>query len=249
MELSPDLLLNFDQPLTVVRSTDPKNTFQSAPDGRHGGFGRENGENTPLSEPNRQNESGFIKRPISIKSPLDKMERLKYLRFVRKRKPNFFTGVGGFAFMKYPSLNMVLTTARRTIGYTVGSLLFALGILGFVVEVSEGKASSTIFAGYMLAAVFLICGIFLLLAIWSHYGGGLYSFIGATLVALVMIHVGFTVDMYLRGRYYLSPFRAILPFAVMWVIGCYCLVFGHMRHHRKKTIPPTTAPSPSATAP
>jgi glucose uptake protein GlcU len=147
--------------------------------------------------------------------------------------------------MKNPGLNTVLTTARRTIGYAVGSLLFGLGILGFVVEVSEGKASSTICAGYMMSGVFLIAGTFLLLAVWSHYGGGIYSFIGATLIALVMMHIGFTMDKYLRGRYYLSPFTAILPVAIGWVIGCYCLVWGHMRHRRKKTTPPNTVLKPT----
>ena len=121
--------------------------------------------------------------------------------------------------------------ARRTIGYTVGSALVALGILGFMVEVSEGKISSGICSGYVLAVVYLTCGICLLLGVWSHYGGGFWSFLGATLVAVAIIFIGFAVDEYMRGKF---PVRAILPVAVLCGSGCYCLRRGHIRHRQKK---------------
>ena len=130
-----------------------------------------------------------------------------------------------------------LNLMRRISAYIVGGLFTTLGIMGFIVEFSEGKASSTIVAGYMMAIVFVIWGPLLCLAVCWHYGGGAWSFIGAILVGYAMIHGGFSLDVYLRGRHFISPIIDFSIIATFWGVGCYCLVWGHMRHHRKK-IPP-----------
>jgi membrane protease YdiL (CAAX protease family) len=93
----------------------------------------------------------------------------------------------------------------------------------------------------VLAWVFLICGVFLWLAVWSHYEGGFWSFLGATLVGSAIIFIGFAVDEYMRGKF---PFSAILPVAILSASGCYCLKRGHIQHRRKKATPPTVSSIP-----
>jgi hypothetical protein len=144
--------------------------------------------------------------------------------------------------MQQSKLNLV----RRISAYIAGGLLLALGVMGFIVEFNEGNKSSTIVAGYMMAAIFVIWGTLLCLAVARHYGGGAWSFFGAMLAGYAMIHTGFSLDVYLRGRHFISPIIDLSVVASSWGVGCYCLVWGHMRHHRKKT-PTNTALEPTAT--
>ena len=83
-----------------------------------------------------------------------------------------------------------------------------------------------------MAAVFVIWGMLLCSAVWT-YGGGIYSLIGVTLVASAIIRAGFLLDIYLRGRHLISPVTNFALVASFWGVGCYCLVWGHMKHHRK----------------
>jgi hypothetical protein len=122
---------------------------------------------------------------------------------------------------------------RRISAYIAGGFFIALGIMGFLVEISEGEKSSTIVAGYVMASVFVIWGTLLCLAVRFHYGGALWSAIGVILVTWAMIYSGFTLDSYLRGRHLTYPVRTFSLISIFWGVGCYCLVWGHMRHHRK----------------
>jgi len=107
--------------------------------------------------------------------------------------------------------------------------------MGFSVESSSGKNSSSVVLGYVIGAVFVICGVLLCLAVRLHYGGGLWSFLGVAFVAAAILRAAFMLDVFLRGSHFLSsPFMFYSTVAAFWGIGCYCLVWGHMRHHRKK---------------
>jgi hypothetical protein len=122
---------------------------------------------------------------------------------------------------------------RRVCAYIAGGLFMALGIMGFIVEFIEGNASSSIIGGYLMAAVFVTWGTLLCLAVWLRYGGGVCSLVGVTLVALAIIRAGFLSDVHIRGRHLISPVTDFSLVALFWVVGCYCLVWGHMSHHRK----------------
>jgi hypothetical protein len=141
-----------------------------------------------------------------------------------------------------------VNTVKRVSAYIAGGLFIALGIMGFLVEFSEGKASSSIIAGYVMATVFVTWGTLLCSAVKLHYGGGVWSLVGITFVALATIRAAFLLDIYLRGRHLISPVIQFSLVAAFWGVGCYSLAWGHMRHHRKKKSPNTVL-EPAATTP
>jgi hypothetical protein len=137
----------------------------------------------------------------------------------------------------------------RVAAYVAGGLLNFFGIMGLAVESSKAKPSFTNFYGYVLAVTLFTCGILTLIAIRSHYGGGLWSFLGLLFVAETIGHLTWVSEVYLRGRHLISPVTFYSETAIFWAAGCYCLVWGHMRHHRKKATQPNTALEPTPTAP
>ena len=126
-----------------------------------------------------------------------------------------------------------LQKVRRGSSYVGGGALIALGILGLLVEFSGGKSSS-IFFGYVLGASLVICGGVICVATRAHYGGGLWSFCGLIFVAAATVRFAFVLDAHVGGRQLLSPGLFYSKIAALWGVGCYCLIWGHMRHHQKK---------------
>ena len=139
-----------------------------------------------------------------------------------------------------------LKSVMRISAYVIGSLFIAFGIMGLIAELSEGKESSTIVAGYMMAAVFIIWGTLLCLAVGLHYSGGAWSFSGVILVGCAMIFAGFSFDAHLKSGRAISSIDSSL-IATLWVVGCYCLAWGHMR--RRQKLPANNVLQPTATAP
>ncbi|MEJ0090983.1 MAG: hypothetical protein WDM80_14725 [Limisphaerales bacterium] len=137
---------------------------------------------------------------------------------------------------------------RRVSAYVAGSLFIALGIMGFIVEFSEGKSSSSIIAGYVMATMFFVWGVLLCSAVKLHYCGGVWSLVGITFVALAIIRAAFLLDIYLRGSHLIFSVLQFSLVAAFWGVGCYCLIWGHVRHHRKKKSPNTRL-EPAATSP
>lgn len=123
---------------------------------------------------------------------------------------------------------------RRTSAYMAGGLFIALGIILFLAEFIAGKGHPSHFLGYVAAAVFLTWGMLLCLAVKLHDGGGVWSLVGVTLVALAIIFAAILLDIYLKDMRLISPVIDLSLVAAFWGGGCYCLVWGHMRHHRRK---------------
>lgn len=126
---------------------------------------------------------------------------------------------------------------RRPVwAYFVGGVLLALGILGLLVEFSRAAPSSTNFRGYVLAVEFLTCGLLIVGAVRSYYGGGLWSFLGVALVAVAVFRSAIALEVDLRGGHFRSPVIFYSTLAASWGIGFYCLAWGHIRHHRKEQV-------------
>ena len=136
-----------------------------------------------------------------------------------------------------------LKKVRHMTACIAGGALIFLGIMGFLIEISKGKPSSTNFYGYVLAAVFVACGVLTCVAVRSHYGGGLWSFFGLLFVAAATVRLVSVSQAYMQNRhliYLISPVIFFSTTAAFWGVGCYCLAWGHMRHHRKKVTQPNT---------
>src|SRR5476649_163716 len=129
-------------------------------------------------------------------------------------------------------------STRKKIGriaaYVAGGTLIFIGIMGLAIESSKAKPSFTNFYGYVLAVMLFTCGILTLIAIRSYYGGGLWSFFGLLFVAVTIAHLTWLVEIYMQNRHLISPVTFYSETAIFWAAGCYGLVWGHMRHHRKK---------------
>jgi peptidoglycan/LPS O-acetylase OafA/YrhL len=123
---------------------------------------------------------------------------------------------------------------RRVTAYVAGGLFIVLGLIGFLGQFNDGAASSSVIFGYVLATVFVIWGTLLCLAVRFHYCGGIWSLVGITLVALATIHAAFMYDVDLPRRPFISPIRGLLFIITCALMGCCCLVVGHMRHQKRR---------------
>ena len=122
---------------------------------------------------------------------------------------------------------------------TIGVLIF-LGTMGLLIEFRNGSPSSTNFSGYVLGVLFIVSGVLTLFAVRLHYGGGLWSFFGLLFVGAAIFRVALACQVYMQGRHFTSPIIMYSITAGLWGVGCYCLAWGHMRNHRKKTPPKKT---------
>jgi len=129
----------------------------------------------------------------------------------------------------------------RLAAYTIDGVLFLLGFLGFAVEYSEGKPSSTNFFGYILALLFLACGVIFFIGIRSCYRGGGWSFFGLLLVAAATAQFTSWMQLQLQGRQLLYPAAFCLTTAGLFGAGCYCLIWGHIRRQRRAPSQPVEA--------
>ena len=118
--------------------------------------------------------------------------------------------------------------------YVAGGTLAFFGTMGSLIEFSEGRPSSTNFYGYAVAVVLIASGVLTCVAARSHYGGGLWSFFGLICVAAAIVRFASASQVYMRGRDLISPVVFFSTTAVLWGVGCYCLIWGHLRHQRQK---------------
>jgi len=150
----------------------------------------------------------------------------------------------GLAALLIASGLVTCVAARFQVGsvsaYVAGGALVFLGILGLLIEFSKATPSSTNFHGYVLGAVLIASGVLTGVAARFHYGGGLWSFIGLICVAAAIARVASAWQVYMQGRHFISPDFFYSMTAALWGVGCYCLVWGHIRHHRKKATLPNT---------
>jgi hypothetical protein len=130
---------------------------------------------------------------------------------------------------------------RHMVTYAAGGVLIFLGALGLLIEFSKASPSSTNFYGCVLGTILIASGALTCVAVRLNYGGGLWSFFGSLFVAAAILRVAFAWQVYMQGGHFISPvvFHSIT--AGLWGVGCYCLVWGHMRHHRKKATPSNLA--------
>lgn len=122
----------------------------------------------------------------------------------------------------------------RITAYVVGSVLFCLGVLGFLTELGKGMPSSTHFSGYVLAVVLVACGVLTCIAARLHYGGGLWSLLGLLLVAVGTCNLVSIWQAEIQGRHLISPVVSYSTIAALCGVGFYCLCWGHIRRHGEK---------------
>jgi hypothetical protein len=122
----------------------------------------------------------------------------------------------------------------RVSAYVVGGVLIFIGTVGLVIELSREKPSSTNFYGYALAVVCITSGVLACVAAKSHYDGGPWFLFGLICVATCLSNIAFVSQLYMRGRHVAFPVITYSKIAGLWGVGCYCLIWGHMRRHREK---------------
>lgn len=160
----------------------------------------------------------------------------------------FSTHFSGYAFAVLFAAGGVLTClavlrgkpdstvrkVRRITAYVFGSVLFCLGVMGFLIELGKGMPSSTHFSGYVVAVALVACGVLTCIAVRLHYGGGLWSLLGLLLLAAGTVRIAFTWQLEIRGRHLISPAVSNSTTAALCGAGFYCLSWGHFRRHREK---------------
>lgn len=109
-----------------------------------------------------------------------------------------------------------------------------IGIIGLVLEFNKAMPSSVNFYRYTLAVLFLASGVLVFIAAQSNYGGGIWSFVGLICVAVAISRIAFTCQVYLQGLHLISPVVCYSLTIIYLGIGCFCLVWGQIRHQRKK---------------
>jgi hypothetical protein len=156
-----------------------------------------------------------------------------------KAKPSSVNFYGyGLAALFIASGILACVAARSQVrpvsAYVAGGALVFLGILGLLVEFSKAKPSSTNYYVYVRAVVLIASGVLTFVAARSHYGGGYWSFVGLICVAAATVRFASASQLYMRGRHLISPVIFFSTTAVLWGVGCYGLIWGHMQRHRKK---------------
>ena len=119
----------------------------------------------------------------------------------------------------------------RSLAYTVAGLLTLIGVMGLLIELNKRRFSSVNFYGYVLAALFIMCGALTFVGAWFRYRGGSWSFVGMLLVAAGI--AGVTAAMQL-GPHLLSPRVLNWRVTALWGVGLYCLAWGHLRSRKTK---------------
>jgi hypothetical protein len=121
---------------------------------------------------------------------------------------------------------------KRVAGYVTGGILIFLGIMGLLIESSKGKPSATHFYGYVLAAMFFVCGVLTCVGVWRCYAGGLWSFFGLLFIVAGIARLTSLSEALARGRHLISPGVFYSLTAVLFCMGFYGLSWGHLRRHR-----------------
>lgn len=155
--------------------------------------------------------------------------------------------------MRLPAFRLV----RHLASYLLGSFLIGWGLCVFGYELGHPEfvkgQSYFLYAPNMFCGVIVYWGASLVLITYRHYAGGVWTYLGAVLTGLSMILAAFAVDGYLMGRAH-SRGNVEVAVSVMclaaatFIVGCYSLVAGHVRHKRKhKDSPPSSTQKPIAT--
>jgi hypothetical protein len=82
--------------------------------------------------------------------------------------------------------------------------------------------------------MFVVNGVTTCVAARFRYGGGLRSFLGLLCITAAIARLAFAWQIDLQGRRLPSPAIFYTTTAFTWGLGCYCLIWGHMRHRRAK---------------
>jgi hypothetical protein len=123
---------------------------------------------------------------------------------------------------------------QRGGAYLVGGLLLFLGVTGFFIQFKRGMLSSTNFQGYVLAIALTVSGGLTCGAVRVQYGGGLWSFVGVICSAIVIFRFANAIQIEMRGEFLVHPVDFFSKTAGLFGVGCYCLIWGHIRRHRKR---------------
>jgi len=154
----------------------------------------------------------------------------------RLSSTNFFGY--GLAVLLIASGVLICLVARSQVkrvgAYLVGGTLVFLGLMGLLTELEQKKLSSTNFSGYVRSVVLIASGALTWVAARFHYGGGLWSLFGLICSAAAFARFVSALQVNVRGRHLSSPEFFYSTTALLWGVGCYCLIWGHMRHHRQK---------------
>ena len=128
------------------------------------------------------------------------------------------------------------TKLGHVFAYMVGGAFTLFGIMGLLIEFNKERPSSTNFYGYTIGALFFICGALTCIGVRLHYRGGLWSFCGLILIAAAIVRITFGLQTAMQGRHIIVPVPFYSSIVTLWVMGCYCLIYGHIRRYRKREL-------------
>ena len=121
---------------------------------------------------------------------------------------------------------------RRIAAYVLGALCIAFGLSGLVSDhvMPMGK-DAMVCSGDTFSVVVMLWGGILCLITRFHYASGIWTVLGSILVGVAMILASIMVDAYAESHTLLLNGFGVAGF--VFVLGCYCLVAGHIRQQRK----------------
>jgi hypothetical protein len=128
--------------------------------------------------------------------------------------------------------NSTIKKIKQYSPYAGSSVLLFLGVMGLLIEFSKAKPSSTNLYGYVLGVLFICSGVLTFIAVRRRYGGGLWSFFGLLCIGASIARLAIASQVYLQGRHFISPVTFYTVTATLWGMGCYFLIWGHIRRNQ-----------------
>jgi len=137
--------------------------------------------------------------------------------------------------MRIPAFRLV----RYCVAYLLGAFLIGWGLWCFGYEITYpaevAREAVALFAPNMFCGVIICWGVILVLTTYHHYGGGIWTYLGAALIGLSMIFAAMTIESYLtRDASLEALFICLAIAAFVLLLGCYSLVAGQIRHRREQ---------------
>jgi hypothetical protein len=125
----------------------------------------------------------------------------------------------------------------RFIAYVVGLALIFFGVLDVSVAIVAGGPSFHPFASRALDVALVTSGLFACVSTRLRYGGGSWSIVGAVLMGGGLSGAASVLEGYMRHEQAQGLLCARA--GVFLAAGCCCLIYGHIRHRKKRTTPGT----------
>ena len=131
--------------------------------------------------------------------------------------------------------NSIVNRAGQICAYFFGVALIFFGILGLITGFGKEEPSFHPLAGHVFDVSLTVCGLFACITTWMRYGGGFVSILGTLLVGGGLTTTTTILEANMRGEHFRNPATFYIKAAVFVGIGGCFLVWGHIRHRKKKS--------------